>query len=289
MTTMATYSWTRSDRFSSSPARPGRGNVALDDQGLMSLAPSIFAETPWRAMSERYKFVPTIDVVHWMRDEGFLPVRAMQSRSRIEGKGEFTKHLVRFRHRDNLDVSTILQGQEFPEITLVNSHDGTASYQLYPSIFRKVCSNGLICHSKDMDGVSVRHKGGNDFHDMIIDASYRIVETTPKTMAEIETFKQIQLTPPMREAFATAALELRDNATLEPRHILAARRSEDTAPSLWNTLNVVQENMIRGGVRARNQETGRRMTTKEVKSVDGDVKTNRALWTLAAEMAKLLN
>ena len=289
MTTMATYSWTRNDRFSSSPARPGRGNVPLTDDDLMRIAPSIFAANPWHRMSERYKFVPTIDVINWLRDAGFMPVRAMQSRSRIEGKGEFTKHMVRFRHRDNLDVSAIAQGEEFPEQTLVNAHDGTAAYQLYPSIFKKLCSNGLICHSSDLDGFSIRHKGGRDFHNMVIDASYRVLETAPKTMAQIQEFKQIELTPEHRQAFATAALELRDNATLEPRHILAARRSEDTAPTLWNTLNVVQENMIRGGVRARNQETGRRMTTKEVKSVDGDVKTNRALWVLASEMAKLVN
>lgn len=33
--------------------------------------------------------------------------------------------------------------------------------------------------------------------------------------------------------------------------------------------------------------TGRRATTRPVTGVDGDVKTNKALWRLAEEMAKL--
>lgn len=277
------YGFTRSDRFSGN-----RTVTVLDDDGLRRIAPSVFASSPWQTMSSRYKFIPTIDVVDWMRNEGFMPVRALQSRSRIEGKGEFTKHMVRFRHKDNLEFQVQTVGQEFPEITLVNSHDGTASYQLYPSIFRAVCTNGLIVHSQDMDGVNVRHKGGSDFHNEIIDATYRIVSETPKTLAQIGEFKQIQLTAPQREAFGNAALELQASETLEARHILKARRQEDTDGSLWTTLNAVQENLIQGGVTSRNPANGRRSTTKGVKSVDGDVKTNRALWRLSEEMAKLV-
>ncbi len=34
--------------------------------------------------------------------------------------------------------------------------------------------------------------------------------------------------------------------------------------------------------------TGRRMTTKPIKAIDADVKTNRALWVLAERMAELV-
>jgi hypothetical protein len=37
-------------------------------------------------MSARYRHVPTIEVVDILRDRGFHPVKAVQSRSRIEGK-----------------------------------------------------------------------------------------------------------------------------------------------------------------------------------------------------------
>jgi hypothetical protein len=55
---------------------------------------------------------------------------------------------------------------------------------------------------------------------------------------------------------------------------------------LWRTTNVLQETLMRGGLRGT-ATTGRKVTTKAVKSVTGDLAINRGLWTLATEMAKL--
>jgi hypothetical protein len=279
-----TMGFTRSDRYSAK-----NGLTALTNDDIRERAPSVFADSAWGKMSDRYKFVPTIEVVEWLREEGFFPVRALQSRSRIEGKSEFTKHMVRFRRSDDIAKTVERIGEEFPEITLVNSHDGTSSYQLYPSIFRAVCLNGLIVHSQDLDGISVRHKGGNDFHHEIIDASYRIVSETPQVMSQIAEFKQIELSPPQRTAMATAALELQSSDVLKPIDVLRTRRTSDDAGTLWTTFNAIQENMVKGGIRTRNPNNGRRSTTKGINSVTGDVTTNRALWRLAEEMAKLVN
>src|SRR5437588_12282750 len=86
---------------STAPAR------VLDDAQLRRAVPSVFAAAPWGAMSGRYRFVPTIDVVGMLRDKGFLPVRAEQSRTRIAGKGDFTRHMLRFRHADHLSPLTV--------------------------------------------------------------------------------------------------------------------------------------------------------------------------------------
>src|SRR5699024_11228611 len=42
-----------------------------------------------------------------------------------------------------------INGQEVPEIILLNSHDGSSSYQMIPGIFRFVCTNGLVCRSEE--------------------------------------------------------------------------------------------------------------------------------------------
>lgn len=65
-------------------------NAVLSNDQLMKAAPSIFATQPWHAMSEKYFFIPTIDIVNKMRGEGFQPYSAMQSVTRIPGKGDFT-------------------------------------------------------------------------------------------------------------------------------------------------------------------------------------------------------
>jgi hypothetical protein len=58
----------------------------------------------------------------------------------------------------------------------------------------------------------------------------------------------------------------------------------------WRTFNRVQENVIRGGLTAwardaRNRP--RRVTSREVTGIDGDVRLNRALWQLAERMAQI--
>ena len=69
-----------------------------------------------------------------------------------------------------------------------------------------------------------------------------------------------------------------------------ARRREDgrsdEARDLWRTMNVTQENLMRGGVQGRNDQ-GQRRRLRGVTSVDADSKMNRALWVLAERMAEL--
>jgi hypothetical protein len=74
----------------------------LDDDQLRRLVPSVFAPAPWGGMSGRYRMVPTIEVVGMLRDRGFWPVRAEQSRARTPDRRDVTRHLLRFRHADYL-------------------------------------------------------------------------------------------------------------------------------------------------------------------------------------------
>lgn len=264
--------------------------ATLNNEQLLRSAPSIFATRPWHGVSERYRFVPTIDVVDMLRDRGFMPVRAQQSRSRIEGKGDFTKHLIRFRHSEMMNAPAV--GDEIPELVLVNSHDRTSSYQLMAGIFRLVCTNGLVVQSADFGSIRVHHSGGQDFQQRVIDATYQIIEEAPRTMAAIEEWKGITLTRPQQLALADAAMEIKPNDSIRPAHLLTARRSADYTDEggnrdLWRTANVLQENLVRGGLTGMNA-TGRRVRTRPIKSVGEDIRVNRALWTLASRMAELV-
>ena len=70
-------------------------NAILSTDQLRSTVPSAFDIAPWKNLSSNYRFVPTIEVLGMMQDQGFFPVVAKQSRTRIEGKVPFTKHLIR--------------------------------------------------------------------------------------------------------------------------------------------------------------------------------------------------
>ncbi len=111
-----------------------RSETPLTEDQMHQAAPSIFAAGKHASRSERYTYIPTIEVLRGLRKEGFEPFMVAQSRSRIEGKTEFTKHLIRLRHlRDGSGQTT---KPEANEIILINSHDGASSYQLMAGQFR---------------------------------------------------------------------------------------------------------------------------------------------------------
>src|SRR5437867_1413583 len=239
-------------------------------------------------MSEKYRIFPTSHIVMSLMQECFLPVRAQQSRTRIEGKGDFTKHLLRFRHASMADSAV---QSTVPEIVLINAHDGSSAYHLSLGLYRVVCLNGLVVKSAGIEDIRVRHSGRESLIQEVIEGSYRIIDEAPKALAQVEQWQRLQLSPPEQEVLAEAALELRDSTLeVQPRALLAPRRWEDGDPSrdrdLWRTLNVTQENLMRGGVQGRNEQ-GQRRRLRGVTSVDGDTRINRALWVLAERMAAL--
>jgi hypothetical protein len=112
-----------------------RSETPLAEEQMRNAAPSIFAAGKHASRSERYTYIPTIDVMRGLRREGFEPFMVAQGASRVEGKAAYTKHMVRMRyHRDTCGrVST---KPEANEIILINSHDGASSYQLLAGLFR---------------------------------------------------------------------------------------------------------------------------------------------------------
>jgi Domain of unknown function (DUF932) len=83
-----------------------------------------------------------------MRDNGFMPVDAKQGRSRVPGKEDFTKHLIRFRPAGEV-VTTRRIGGLYPEVVVVNSHDGTSAYKVMAGLLRMVCLNGMIVADRE--------------------------------------------------------------------------------------------------------------------------------------------
>jgi hypothetical protein len=256
----------------------------LSQDQIKHFAPSVFATQAHNRVTQRYQFISTLDMIGALEREGWLAVHAEESRVRIADREGFSKHLLRFRR---FDQALPLVGDSFPEVVIVNSHDGSCSYQIHAGLFRLVCSNGMIIANADMGQVRRRHTG--EALGEIIEGTYEIVEALPTIAGQVNTFQQIDLKPAEQQAFAESALSLRwddGKALITPTQLLQARRLEDRSNDLWTTYQRVQENMLKGGQRGANS-TGRRTTTRAVKSVDGNVKINKALWLLTERMAEL--
>jgi hypothetical protein len=257
-----------------------RSDFPLTNDDIARAAPSVLATSAHESRGDRYAFIPTIDVLDGLRREGFQPFEVRQTKCRDAGKREHTKHLVRLRHPDAFSS----QG-EVPEIVLLNSHDGTSSYQLLAGFFRFVCSNGLIAGDVCND-VRVRHSG-NVVND-VIEGSYTVLDNIKEIGERIEAYKAITLAPQEQVAFAEAATLLRwdeDKVPVTASSLIVPRRYEDRDPTLWNVFNRAQENLLNGGLRGRTT-TGKRTRTRAVGGVTENVKLNKALWTLADSLAK---
>src|SRR5574340_536041 len=266
------------------------GFRVLEREQLRQLVPSVFATQPWDQMSERYKFIPTIDVVDALTNEGWLPVKAMQNRVRIAERKDFTKHEVRFRRTD---IAPIV-GDVFPEIVLINSHDGLSAYSMFAGLFRLTCLNGMVVGEGTFDKIRVRHSG--NVVNEVVEGSYRIIDEVPLLADSVEHMRQVRLETEEKVILAQAALVMKYD--VEPEEIaaipvkaeqlLAPRRFVDRQEdNLWSTFNVVQEHLRKGGDRCYSPESRRRNGTREVKSITEDLRLNRALGKLAAETKKL--
>lgn len=259
-----------------------RSDCPLSDDQIRRVAPSIFADAPHQSRSERYAYIPTAAVLTELRKEGFQPFMVTQTRVRDEGKREHTKHMLRLRHASQIN------GAEANEIVLLNSHDGTSSYQMLAGMFRFVCSNGLVCGDTVGD-VRVRHKG--QIVDNVVEAAYDVMTGFDRVREQRDAMRTIDLKPEEVRLFARAALELKyDTAVQAPpiteEQVIRPRRHADVNSDLWSTFNVAQENLLRGGLVGRNAK-GQRRSTREVQGIDQGIKLNRALWTLAEGMRKL--
>src|SRR3954454_8189462 len=174
------------------PQEGAKTMQALTLEQIRHAAPSVFADRPWDTMSAKYRFFPTAHVVEGLMQQGFLPVRAQQSRSRIEGKQDFTKHLLRFRHASMADSAV---QSTVPEIVLVNSHDGSSSYTLSLGLYRVICLNGLVVKSAGLEDIRVRHSGRESLITEVIEGSYKIIDEAPRAPAQVEQWQHLHLSP----------------------------------------------------------------------------------------------
>jgi hypothetical protein len=266
---------------------------ALDEDQIRKLAPSVFATEAHHSRSERFRVIPTIEVLRGLQKEGFSVVGAKQSLTRIDDRRNYTKHMLRLRRLD--DVQKFQVGDTVFEIVLKNANDGTAKYDLLAGLFKILCMNSLVAQTDDMETLSVRHSG--DVTTKVIEGTYKVLDTAEQSLRAPQDWPAITLNRDEAQIFAESAHTLRfadsdgNVATpIKPQQLLIPHRREDQGANLWNVFNVVQENAIRGGLTAMGHDANgqpRRTTTRGVNGIDQDVKLNRALFTLAARMAEL--
>lgn len=268
-------------------SRFGRVNLIRRDrplthEELMQHTPSVFGEEKHASRSERYAYIPTITLLESLQREGFQPFFACQTRVRDQSRREHTKHMLRLRRAGQIT------GQQVPEIILLNSHDGSSSYQMLPGLFRSVCCNGLVCGTS-FGEVRVPHKG--DVVEKVIEGAYEVLGVFDRVEEKRDAMQSLLLPPSAQQVLAKAALTYRFGEEHHPvteSQVLSAHRWQDEQNDLWSVFNRLQENLSKGGLSGRSVQ-GKRRRTRAVNSIDGDIKLNRALWVMAEELQQALS
>jgi len=252
----------------------------LSHEALRQRAPAAFADCAHESRSPVYTFISTATVVDALQAVGLFPVEARQAvraRSALHAR-----HLIRFRRR----FETVALRDAVPEILFLNSHDGTSAYQLRIGLYRAVCTNGLVVSQGTFSVFSVAHRG--DIVADVVRTALQITERFEALASAVERMERTRLDQLERLDFAAGAAALRFHGAsetgLEPSRLLVPRRAEDAGDDLWRTFNVVQENVLRGGI-VRRSTSGRLIRTRAIRAIREDVRLNSALWDLALARA----
>ena len=254
----------------------------LTNEQLKQQAPALFTEEPHFEVSERYHFIPTIDVIEEIRANNWYPISVSEASVRDEDKQGYQQHLVRFRHFDDL----LTPQENAVELLLFNSHDRSKSFSISAGIYRFVCSNGLVIADSVFETYKIKHLGERE--NDVVNAVANITDIKPKLMQKIQTLESIELTQQEQETFAKLSIPLRFEKHLQINHItdlLIPHRDEDTKDDLYTVLNVIQENLLRGNISGTNKDTGRAFTSREITSISKDVEVNQGLWDIAERIA----
>lgn len=267
------------------------------DSAMSELHPSLAVNAlqAMPGMSEAYRFISTKALGESIEAMGYQLHTVSHAKVLKQEKNGYQKHLLRFRLPEHMVDNVQLKAKgEFPEIVVINSHDGNSSTRLMAGFFRLVCANGLISGSIS-DEIRIRHVNSARIDpEKQLAESLEIVAAKAKNLLAVsDKWKQVYLTPAAIERLANVTIDARLKDTdFEHKEIafnlsklLSPRRNEDTGTDLWKVFNVLQENAIKSPLLIRDVLENKDSTLRAPRSIDKLVRINKTLWTAAEELA----
>ena len=255
--------------------------LPLDASQLAHRVPAAFADRPADKTSSKYVFLSTKSLIDALLEAGFVATAANQSHSRRGSDPAYARHMLRFQHpRESVTLVDAI-----PQIVLINAHDGSSSYELRAGLYRPVCTNGLMVQLGDFGLIHLSHRGSIVRN--VVGAALTMIRDFSRVGDVVRQMASFNLTPAQRLEFARRALAVRypreQHQPVTPEQVVVARREADARADVWTTYNVVQENLMRGGLTGRSA-TGRNSRTRPIEAIREDVRINSCLWQLAMNL-----
>ena len=245
--------------------------ITLDS--IRTTVPSVFSTSADPKMSDKYTFVPTMEILENFDREGWKLYSAKQI-----GQGSYSSHELRLRNGELPQV-----GDSLVEAVIRNSHNGMSTFSVSAGLFRLVCSNGLTVPTSVADTISVKHMRvdmgvvrqiTDEFADRLpmIQRSVGRMEST--FLNEERTLDMLNKASLIRWQKGSVPSKINVEDLLRPE------RDADVGNNVWKLFNVIQEKYVRGGTKYKSQR-GRMVYMKELKNFQTINKINTGLWELA--------
>ena len=259
----------------------------LTKEQIAEQAPQVYTEAPHEAVSSKYTFLPTYQIIDDMEKLGWLVSDAKTMKSKNATQKKYGKHMVKFYNPNIVINDNEGNAEAYPEILITNNHRGWGQFKFEIGVFRLVCSNGLVIKDKDMGTFNLRHFGYS------FDELKRLVEQAvnalPDVVQKINTLSTKVMSQDEMRKFAEMAIKARFGEEklvddYEINQVLQANRPQDEGNTLWVVFNRTQEHLMNGGftiTTAGKKERKVRKITNMLK----DVELNQKLWELTAEFA----
>lgn len=235
-------------------------------------------------LSQRYRFVPTQQIIAELGSHGFVPVSYQEKRVHKAQRRGFQKHMVRLRRaKERLRVR-----DSVAEVVLVNAHDGSAALSLSAGIYRVVCSNGLMVSVKTVPEARIVHREYSAIR--LKNAIEQIACALPQIESIVQLWQKQILPQPRILEFAEKAAALRwpDKECLpqiDLAQLSAAKRAADAVNSLWSVYNRMQERLVLGGFEVTFGSNNAFRNARPLTGLERIIRLNRDLWDLAAGFA----
>lgn len=250
---------------------------------LEELVPSAFSVAPVAKASDKFKMVRTIDLVQQMENHGWEVVSAKELRTTSSLKMGNQYHAIKMQNT----AFDIGKDEKF-QITISNGADCVTPLIIQASIYRLVCSNGLMAGKMFIPPIRLTHVGN------VQEIAHQAMEQLPPLMDVVRDNMDRMKSAPVsknqmialaEQAYLLRHSEVKDQKSLED--LVTSHRKIDESMDLWTQFNVIQENLINGlysyPVMKANKIPALYKATK-IESIKKDIQINQKLFDLALGM-----
>jgi len=214
-------------------------------------------------MKQKEFYIPTIDVVQKLQNEGWLINGVDEQLNKKTRK--ITNNYVQMTHPDFAVKNKQGKDEAYSSITISNSCSGNQPLSMSLGAYRMVCSNGHIRFDENAEHEKIKHTEINyrDLDRFV----HNMNDKAQKLITELNMWKQQDMTIEQMRKLAYNAAKLRyseGDENFKPIDLLRVLRAEDEGNDVWTVFNRIQENL-----------------THDVKDKQTDIWLNQQLYDLA--------